>query len=189
MGRKKAQKFINDLSKKLIEENKNIISGFGVGIGSFVITGALEEMYMKQEKINSNQLILRPFPQKTLPEKNRNLLWKKYREDMISLSGISVFVFGNKIDKDGKIIDANGEYSEFEIAKDKGSIIIPVGSTGYVAKRIWNEINSEFDEFYPSASKKLRDLYSKLNKEDDGEKLINIIIEFINECKKLNFNK
>ncbi len=183
---KNAQKFINDLSKRLIKENKKIISGFGLGIGSFVITGALEQMYMKQEKINNNQLILRPFPQKTLSNQEIGKLWSKYRKDMISLAGVSIFIFGNKINEESNIVDANGVYSEFEIAKAKGNIIIPVGSTGYVAQRIWQEVNGEFDEFYPNANDKLKELFGSLNKEKGSEKLINIIIDFVDESKKIN---
>lgn len=186
---KDAQQFINDLSKNLIKQNKKIISGFGLGVGNFVITGALEQMYMKQNKINNDQLILRPFPQKTLPNQQIEELWSKYRNDMISLAGISIFIFGNKIDKDGNIVDANGVYSEFEIAKEKGNLIIPIGSTGYVAKRIWEEVNSRFDEFYPSANDKLKQLFNKLNIENNSENLINTTIEFINEYKKISLKK
>lgn len=185
---KEAQKFINNLSKRLIADNKKVISGFGLGVGSFIITGALEQMYMKQEKINNNQLILRPFPQKALPNQKIEELWDKYRKDMISLAGISIFIFGNKINKEGNIIDANGVYLEFEIAKAKDNIIIPVGSTGHVAKKIWKEVKDKFDEFYPNANSKLKELFEALNDEKDREKLIDVIINFVNESKKLNLN-
>lgn len=183
---KDAQKFINDLSKRLIEENKKIISGFGIGVGSFIITGALEEMYIKQGKINNNQLVLRPFPQNTLSTQDINLLWETYREDMISLAGVSIFIFGNKINSEKRVVDADGVYSEFKIAKDKGNIIIPIGSTGYVAKRIWNEVSEKFDEFYPNTTSKLKGLFEELNKETDKEKLINIIVDFIRESRNMN---
>lgn len=185
---KDAQKFINDLSKKLIEGNKKIISGFGLGVGSFVITGALEQMYLKQGKINNNQLILRPFPQKTLPNPKIDMLQKKYREDMISLAGVSIFIFGNKINKDNTIIDADGIYSEFKIAKAKENIIVPVGSTGSVARKIWKEVDAKFDEFYPKANDNLKELFKSLNEEKDSEKLINIIIDFIDANKEININ-
>jgi hypothetical protein len=57
--------FIKELSKTLIQKQYNIISGFGVGVGSAVISGALEEIYMKCNSINEDRLLLRPFPQGT----------------------------------------------------------------------------------------------------------------------------
>lgn len=45
-----AKKMIEMLSAELIKKNFNIISGFGIGIGSSVITGALNELYMNNSK-------------------------------------------------------------------------------------------------------------------------------------------
>lgn len=80
------------LSARLIQDEFNIISGFGVGVGSAVITGALEEIYMHNTRINNQRLLLRPFPQ----GKEARVLWQQYREDMISRAGISLYIFGNK---------------------------------------------------------------------------------------------
>jgi len=41
----------------LLQKNYNIISGFGLGLGSFVITGALEEIYMNNRNINDDRLL------------------------------------------------------------------------------------------------------------------------------------
>lgn len=49
------EKFIADLSKKLIRKKHTIVSGFGLGIGSHVISGALEEIYQAQ---GVNQIFL-----------------------------------------------------------------------------------------------------------------------------------
>ena len=53
----------NIIQVRLIQDEFNIISGFGVGVGSAVITGALEEIYMHNTRINNQRLLLRPFPQ------------------------------------------------------------------------------------------------------------------------------
>lgn len=55
--------FITSLSQRLIAADYNIISGFGLGIGSAVITGALQEIYINRKIINDDRLLLRPFPQ------------------------------------------------------------------------------------------------------------------------------
>jgi hypothetical protein len=184
-GKGKAIEFINDLSKRLIKENYDIISGFGVGVGSYVITGALEQIYLRNKVINDDRLVLRPFPQGIEDEEKRNTLWKKYRQDMISRAGISIFIFGNKKDSNtNEIIDANGVRSEFKIAREQGNILIPVGVTGFMATELWDIINNSFSDFYPKASQTLRCLFAKLNEETDKDKLIDYIIDFIKSTKE-----
>ena len=177
-----AKLFIEELSKKLINLNNKIVSGFGLGIGSYVINGALEEIYMNQKRINDNQLILRPFPQSRAKNENLRDTWKRYREDMISQTGIAIFIFGNKLE-DSEIVEASGVYSEFEIAKKNNNIIVPVGITGSMAKIIWDEVNKNFESFYPNATSKLRLLFKKLNSTTEYNHLIDDIIDFINEAK------
>ena len=49
----------------------------------------------------------------------------------------SLFLFGNKYDAATEsTVVADGCIQEFEIAKAKGNLIIPIGSTGYAAKVI-----------------------------------------------------
>ena len=93
---KDALEFIQLLSKQLITQEFNLISGFGLGVGSAVIIGALQEIYMNRKCINEDRLLLRPFPQGIEDANTRQALWKKYREDMISRSGVSIFLFGRK---------------------------------------------------------------------------------------------
>ena len=54
---------ISKLSSRLICEGYKIVSGYGLGVGSAVISGVLSEIYYNQKKSLTNQLILRPFPQ------------------------------------------------------------------------------------------------------------------------------
>ncbi|MGO8609132.1 hypothetical protein ACC848_39910, partial [Rhizobium johnstonii] len=58
-----AQKFIHLLSKELIKSNFNVVNGFGLGVGSAIINGALDAVYAEPKKYSENQLILKPFPQ------------------------------------------------------------------------------------------------------------------------------
>ena len=179
-----AKLFIENLSKKLIASGNKIVSGFGLGVGNYVITGALEEIYIKQKRINDNQLILKPFPQDTSKNDNfKQEVWKLYRENMISQTGIAIFIFGNKL-VDSNLVEADGVYSEFEIAKKNNNIIVPVGITGHVAKKIWDEVNKNFDVFYPNATSNLKHLFENLNSIKEYEVLIDNIINFINEAKK-----
>nr|WP_199161519.1 SIR2 family protein [Elizabethkingia sp. ASV34] len=138
-----AQSFIHLLSKEIIKNNLNIVNGFGLGIGSAVINGALDAIYSNPKKFSENQLILKPFPQFPSGGKNLGELWEEYRQNMISRAGISLIVFGNKHDGDG-IINAGGVKREFDIAVEKGLIPIPLSYTGFMAKEIFDEISGDW---------------------------------------------
>ncbi|HAV90666.1 MAG TPA: hypothetical protein DCW44_05285 [Eubacterium sp.] len=178
-----ALQLIGMLSKDLIKKDYNLISGFGLGVGSAVITGALEEIYMKNKTINEDRLLLRPFPQGIIDENTRKKLWKQYREDMISRAGVSVVLFGNKIEN-GKVILANGVKAEYEIALAKHKVIVPVGCTGYMAQELWQEINSNISDYYTNVDDALIEAFKKLNIKADNQELTKNIISFIEMFEK-----
>ena len=139
-----AEKFVYNLSREISKANFRVISGFGLGVGSAVITGVLEQTIMNGGRLNNEQLVLRPFPQtqsgtRPLPE-----LWREYRNTMIDHAGIAIFLFGNKL-QGNTVVESNGMREEFEIARNKGVFIIPIGITGSIARKIWEEIISDFD--------------------------------------------
>ncbi|WP_455542935.1 SIR2 family protein [Intestinibacter sp.] len=184
IGKDEALNFIHKLSKRLIEKNYNIISGFGLGVGSAVITGALEQIYMERKYINGSQLLLRPFPQGIVDDKTLVAMWDKYRNDMISRAGISIFLFGNKLDKNKDIsILADGVRLEFEIAKKRNNVLVPIGATGYMAEQLWEEVYNNLEEYYPNADDKLKDLFLSLNEYTDCDTLIDNIVLFIDKLQ------
>lgn len=166
--------FTHNLAKELVKNNYQIISGFGLGIGSTIINGALEEIMQSKYKHVDEHLCLRPFPQVFSGTISRDQLWKKYREDMISQAGIAVFIFGNKKVAD-KIVIADGMLKEFDIAKQLGKVIIPVGSTGGAASQIFDQVNESASD-YPYLEGYLNDLATVTDK-DKLVKLINEIIK------------
>jgi hypothetical protein len=169
-GRDKSEKFVHDLSKKLIENDFKIVSGYGLGIGSSVISGALNAIYNNPKKYNKDELILRPFPQSVQGEQDIKKLWTQYRKDMIDYAGIAIFIFGNKLE-DGRIVLSNGMREELEIAKERNLLLIPIGSTGYISELFWNELKEENSE-----SKIYEELRDK-NKEP--KEIIDLILDFL----------
>lgn len=178
---KEASEFIQLLSTSLIQKGYNLISGFGLGVGSDVIIGALNEIYMNCRTINKDRLLLRPFPQGIENDDTRSKLWTQYREDMISRAGISIFIFGNKIDStSGNIIYANGVKAEYEIAKKHDNLIVPIGCTGYVAKEIWDDMAANLDNLYPGKDgEQSRNAFKSLNVKCDLETLVQKVVDFI----------
>lgn len=176
-GQEKADDFIRALSQALIKNDSKIVSGFGVGVGSQVITGALEELYQHQGKQLHDQLILRPFPQGADAQKQ----WEVYRQEMVAHAGIAVFVFGNKL-QGNTVVAANGVRREFEIAKELGLMLIPVGATGYMAQELWKELTDNFSSYYPHHPE-LKPLFDLLGSEIDNKRLIETVIEIISKAK------
>ena len=169
-GREIAEQFIHDLSKKLIENDYRIVSGFGLGVGSAVISGSLKAIYSNPTKYSKDELILRPFPQNSEGKE----LWTQYRKDMIDYAGISIFIFGNKLEK-GKIVFSNGMKEEFQIAKEKNLLLLPIGATGYISEVFWNELKEQFKENI---------IYNELgDKTKSPNEIIDLILEFLRQNK------
>ncbi|RYM35730.1 hypothetical protein ERX46_01680 [Brumimicrobium glaciale] len=182
-GRDRAIKLIHKLSSKLISKNYRIVNGFGWGIGSAVINGALEQIYLKPKKYSEDQLIVKPFPQFATGEKELPELWQDYRERMISLTGIAIFLFGNKIDhKAQTIVNAGGVRKEFDIAVRQGCIPIPIHSTGYISKELWDEVLENTKKYF--LENDLKEDFESLLDEFAADKIIQIVIRMIEKINK-----
>ncbi|EIY6409022.1 SIR2 family protein [Vibrio parahaemolyticus] len=173
-----ALRFVYDLSKRLVKNNLRVVSGFGVGIGSTVISSVLEETFNTKLAKIEDHLVLRPFPQSTEGVEPLGTLWTKYREDMINYAGIALFLFGNK-KSDSDVILSNGMREEYEIAKKQGLLLLPIGSTGYMARELWSELNDEIQNS-STASSKMKRLYERLGTEQfESDSVIELIMEII----------
>lgn len=135
----KAQHFIMRLACRLIDENYKILTGFGVGIGNYVVAGA----YMMGENRTTAKIEDKIFiqPMVTLGNQDDTSIKEEIREKLIDKSGILVSIFGRN---DAENIDENelqkdGTYKEYKIAKAKDKIIIPIGATGFTSRIIYNE--------------------------------------------------
>ena len=173
--KEKAEELAGKLARALVHGDCRITSGFGLGIGSAVVNGALDIIYAEKYRHVDEHLCLRPFPQNISDPVERAERWKKYREGILDETGISVFMFGNKRDKaTGNIVEADGCIQEFEIAKAKGNLIIPIGSTGYAAKTIFDRVKADSADF-----PYLTSYLAQLESETDIDKLVDVIIEII----------
>ena len=154
-------------------------TGFGFGIGSAVVNGAINAIYTNRVKTVRDQLSLHPFPQNVSDPIKKKTLWESYRRDMIKETGISIFMFGNKKGAAGNTINSDGCIQEFEIAKEFGNIIIPIGSTGYAAEKIYNEVKTNIAN-YPY----LIDYMSNLGSETDIDRIVDIVLAIIRHQEK-----
>ena len=170
-----AEQLSESIAGRLIHEDFRVTSGFGLGIGSAVINGALKVIYNEKFGHIGDYLCLRPFPQNIDDPDKRALLYKKYRENILSETGVSIFLFGNK--KSGsEIVDATGCIQEYEIAKENGNIIIPIGATGYAAWKIYSDIKNNISNY-----KYLSRYIDQLGVETDIGKITDIIMKILKE--------
>jgi len=174
-----AQELLHRLSYELVKKDYRIITGFGLGVGTYVINGALEYMYEKSITRIDSRILMRPFPQKASGSKTLSEQWEYYRNLIISEAGVAIFVFGNKEkEDDGTIINADGVLKEFEIAKVKGLNLIPIGSTGYQTKELWQLIINDFDRYYPN-ERHLKPQLEILGTSTDLDEIIENVMKII----------
>lgn len=183
MSRIEAQALIHNLSKEIISSGFRIVNGFGWGVGSAVINGALDAIYNRPDKYSEEQLIVKPFPQFKTGNKELPELWEEYRQRMQKFAGIAIFIFGNKLSGDNEIIPANGVQREFQIALENELIPIPIAATGFMAEEIYKKIAANPKEYYPN-----QEWIFPIIEEIAGDNMSNsdIIKKVIKLIKKIN---
>lgn len=168
-----AEIFARKLAYELVTQGYRITTGFGLGIGSAVINGALEAIYKTKYKHLDEHLCLRPFPQGLSNPYEREIIYTRYRENMLDDVGIAIFIFGNKKHGD-LVVNASGCKKEYEIAVNKGRIVIPVGSTGYMAQELL-----EVAKQNPNKYSYLQDYIDRLATETTYTELVSLIMEIV----------
>ncbi|MBV5304340.1 MAG: SIR2 family protein [Chlorobium sp.] len=178
-----AQHFVHMLSQRILQKNYRIVSGFGLGVGSAVISGSLEQIYMHPHTNRIDQLVLRPFPQQVFGSTDLKDVWCRYRKDMISYAGIAIFLFGNKT-QDGVTVKSNGMQQEFDIAKEAGLVLLPVGATGYISEDLWAEARAEIHNRF-SSHPSILTLYESLgDKNASPEQLTDTIVNLLSQLNR-----
>lgn len=179
-----ADKLSNELVCKLYENQYRIATGVGKHLGTF-ITGYAHQ-YLAQHRITNPEFFLsmRPFPFHLELEENEKI---RYRKIMQADCSAAIFMFGqSKTTEDEGGYNVTGHYSkgvymEYELAKEAGLMIIPVGSSGYESEIIWNEVKANINEYY-YLSKKI----DKLHDETDPIKLSEIILSILSDISQKN---
>jgi hypothetical protein len=138
-GEREVNSFFRELGSILVDRDFRIVSGFGLGIGNSLISGAIERAYSKGHVRLDHFLDVRPFPRDISDPALRAKVWESYREEFLSLAGIALFFFGNKV-VEKQVVLADGVRKEFEIARRQGAATIPIGATGYMAKELADEM-------------------------------------------------
>jgi len=145
----KALQFIQGLSRALIEGGFGIVSGYGLGVGPYVLNGVFEQLDAEGTQSLDDRIVLRPFPIAIPDAARRKIRWTAYREDMLSYAGLALFLFGNKRGASGTVVAADGMEEEFKLAVAKGLFVVPVGCTGSTAAVLHKKVLGDFSTYYP----------------------------------------
>uniref|UniRef100_UPI0040562294 SIR2 family protein n=1 Tax=Acetatifactor sp. TaxID=1872090 RepID=UPI0040562294 len=132
-----ANTLLSRLSITLLSNDLNICTGMGRKIGYFVAGPAIQYLLSNGITQLDKRVQVRPFDDNL--DAND---FTKYREFLIRRNNIVIFVFGQKF-IDGTSQNSTGVIEEYEIAKKTGKIIIPIGSTGFAAHQILEDIKRE----------------------------------------------
>jgi len=183
-NRNNAQALVHNLSKEIISSGFRIVNGFGWGVGSAVINGALDAIYNRPDKYSEDQLIVKPFPQFKTGNKELPELWEEYRQRMQKFAGIAIFVFGNKLNSEKEIILANGVEREFQIAIENKLIPIPIATTGFMTEEIYKTIAKNPSEYYPN-NEWVFPIVEELAADDiSNSDIVNKIVKLIKKINK-----
>jgi hypothetical protein len=147
IGKHRLENFCSTLGQQIITRGLNLVSGFGIGIGSAVALGALEQVYA--ENLPVGRVSLFPFPQKEPGAATKEAFQTQYRTSILSNSGFAIVVSGNRFDEHAKnTLIAPGVLEEFEIAIRLGKFPIPFGASGWAAHQVWEIVTKEPSRYY-----------------------------------------
>ena len=169
--------FVSSLSEVLVDSKMCITTGYGLGIGSSVISGALRAINKNKYAHFDKYLKMYPFPQSVSnPQKE----WNNYRHCIEENCGVAIFVFGNKKTEKDDIIIADGVISEYEIAKSKELVLIPLAFTGYAAEKIYKYMVDEKQK-YPY----LDGFWDRLAERQSVEEPVKIIKDILKRAEEI----
>jgi hypothetical protein len=172
------QDLLRRIGAALIEKGLDVVTGFGSGVGPFLLNGVLEALEKSGTYSIHDRVTLRPFPQGVTDPQVRIARWREYRRDMISTAGIAVFVFGNRLDGDGNIEPAQGVAEEFELAAEMELILVPVGGTGYMAHTLHQQVMQQTGGPFLDHPE-WHDLFASLGDDVDSVTLVDRIITLV----------
>jgi len=158
-----------------------IVSGFGLVVGSAVLSGALGELYKEQAPNLDRRLFLRPFPQLIPEGLDRQEYYRRYREDLVHQAGVCVYIGGVKLDE-GSLVTANGVVTEYEMLRRLARTPIPIGATGGAAAEIWEAVSNDYETVFGPMPRRSFDLLNDRNQ--PPEKLVSAVGDILDWLRK-----
>lgn len=131
----RANEICKELVNSLIDNDYNIFSGDGKRLGSYVITNATKKLIEHETGYLQSKLRIMPYIDHSFKSKRAddperlNLV-----NAMINDCKIAIFLYGQSENND----PSEGVYSEFLEARKRDMITIPIPTTNYASKKIFD---------------------------------------------------
>lgn len=169
------------IGRWIANSDRDLVSGGGLLVGSAAVSGFLEATRSGGAWDLDRRLFVRPFPQPLEGQSPNREQWSALRKELARHAGAVVFVGGAK-EEDGKLISAGGVLEEFELAKESGAFLLPVGSTGGAANEIAHRLIGSDLPFSGSKRQRPKDeiLLELAHSDLDSTKVIDLIIDVLN---------
>ncbi|WP_144481668.1 SIR2 family protein [Bacillus pumilus] len=183
-NRMTGQYFLHQLSKRLVEKDFKLVSGFGLGVGPLMINGVAEYINENKKSRLQNHLSILPFPQESSGNLKINDVWENNRLEMLSDCGIALFLFGNKVEnkEGGDIVLGTGLKDEYDLAEQQGVLRIPIKATGYMAEKLSVNHNKDIQQQFNDQNRKL---YDEIDTYDVNAMDLESIDEFVEKIVSL----
>lgn len=168
-----AENFLKELTSKLLMYEYHIYTGYGRNFGNYLSGSSIQYMFAHNMEIN-RYLIMRPFLQ-TMDQEEKKI----HRNMLISECKFCIFMFGQS-PKNGIYMNSSGMLKEYELAKQLGKVIIPIGCTGYSTAEIWYDVKSHITS-YPYLEKYIDILAVPIDQQDINQ-LVNVVLQILSDC-------
>lgn len=177
---KEEQDFVTILSEKLttllLENSFKICSGMGRRLGDLIAGNSLRWL-VENNHIVSKSLVLRPDKYYQHGSDGKpNDITRRMREYAQHDSGIAVFLCGQERD-DAK--GSEGTYQEFKIALENNLKVIPIGATGYEARKIWQEVKNNITRYGY-----LEKYIDRLDDKTNPDELARVVVQIIKDIQQ-----
>lgn len=146
LGQGPLESLVRGIGAKLVEEGYTLISGGGLGVGTAVVLGALARSDDLRLNV-AERVRVAAFDHRIDDESIRDAIYRKYREHVLEGAGFAIFLSGNKLDGEN-VVQSDNVKREFEVARSRRLIPIPVGASGHAAEWIWTEVSSDILRYY-----------------------------------------
>jgi hypothetical protein len=162
----------------IAKHNFRLVSGMGTIVGNASLSAALAQINTQATPNFERSLFLRPFPQTIPGGQERQAYYRRYREDLVTEAGVSIYIAGIK---DGAA--APGVIAEFEIATGAKRYPVPIGASGGAAQEIWQRVAADYPRYLGDLP---RNLFDALNDPAATPDAIGVTIERILAWLKAN---
>lgn len=144
---KAVEQFSFEFGKRLAEREGSLVSGNGPTVGNSLINGIHS---VKHSEV-FQYIILSPFKQHgtvaDMTHAERSQYYYHVRQDLIAKANIIVFLSGEKVGKDGQLINSDTVLTEYSAGMEAGRFPIPIaifgGSAAIIHQRIRDDIKKK----------------------------------------------